>query len=60
MVRHFASRKAMNIDGLGDKLIDQLVDEGLLKSVADLFRLTKESVGALDRMGEKSSEKLLL
>jgi DNA ligase (NAD+) len=60
VVRHFASRKAMNIDGLGDKLIDQLVDEGLLKSVADLFRLTKESVGALDRMGEKSSEKLLL
>ena len=59
VVRHFASRKAMNIDGLGDKLIDQLVDEGLLKSVADLFRLTKESVGTLDRMGEKSSENLL-
>lgn len=60
VVRHFASRKAMNIDGLGDKLIDQLVDEGLLTSVADLFRLTKDSVGALDRMGEKSSENLLL
>jgi DNA ligase (NAD+) len=59
VVRHFASRKAMNIDGLGDKLIDQLVDEGLLESVADLFRLTKESVGMLDRMGEKSSENLL-
>ena len=59
VVRHFASRKAMNIDGLGDKLIDQLVDEGLLGSVADLFRLTKESVGMLDRMGEKSSENLL-
>ena len=59
VVRHFASRKAMNIDGLGDKLIDQLVDEGLLTSVADLFRLTKDSVGALDRMGEKSSENLL-
>ena len=59
VVRHFASRKAMNIDGLGDKLIDQLVDEGLLASVADLFRLTKENVGALDRMGEKSSENLL-
>lgn len=59
VVRHFASRKAMNIDGLGDKLIDQLVDEGLLNSVADLFRLTKESVGTLDRMGEKSSENLL-
>ena len=50
----------MNIDGLGDKLIDQLVDEGLLKSVADLFRLTQDGVGALDRMGEKSSENLLL
>ena len=59
VVRHFASRKAMNIDGLGDKLIDQLVDEGLLGSVADLFRLTKDSVGTLDRMGEKSSENLL-
>ena len=59
VVRHFASRKAMNIDGLGDKLIDQLVDEGLLESVADLFRLTKDSVGMLDRMGEKSSENLL-
>ena len=59
VVRHFASRKAMNIDGLGDKLIDQLVDEGLLESVADLFRLTKETVGTLDRMGEKSSENLL-
>jgi DNA ligase (NAD+) len=49
----------MNIDGLGDKLIDQLVDEGLLKSVADLFRLTKENVGTLDRMGEKSAENLM-
>ena len=60
VVRHFASRKAMNIDGLGDKLIDQLADEGLLTSAADLFRLTKDSGGALDRMGEKSSENLLL
>jgi DNA ligase (NAD+) len=59
VVRHFSSRKAMNIDGLGDKLIDQLVDEGLLKSVADLFRLTKENVGTLDRMGEKSAENLM-
>ena len=49
----------MNIEGLGGKLIDQLVDEGLLQSVADLFRLTKESVGALDRMGDKSTENLL-
>ena len=59
VVRHFSSRKAMNIDGLGDKLIDQLVDEGLLKSVADLFRLTAENVGTLDRMGEKSAENLM-
>ena len=59
VVRHFASRKAMNIEGLGGKLIDQLVDEGLLQSVADLFRLTKESVGALDLMGDKSTENFL-
>ena len=59
VIRHFASRKAMDIEGLGDKLIDQLVDEGLVASVADIFRLTKEQLSALERMGAKSSDNLL-
>ena len=49
----------MDIEGLGDKLIDQLVDEGLVASVADIFRLTKEQLSALERMGAKSSDNLL-
>ena len=59
VIRHFSSRKAMDIEGLGDKLIDQLVDDVLVSSVADVFRLTKEQLAALDRMGDKSSENLL-
>ena len=59
VIRHFASRKAMDIEGLGDKLIDQLVDDALVTSVADVFRLTKAQLAALDRMGDKSSENLL-
>lgn len=58
-VKHFASRKAMNIDGLGDKLIDQLVEKKLIHSVADLYELVAEDLIALDRMGEKSATKLL-
>jgi DNA ligase (NAD+) len=54
-IRHFASRLALDIQGLGDKLIEQLVDQGLIKSPADLFGLTVETLGALDRMGEKSA-----
>lgn len=59
MLRHYASRRAMDIDGLGAKLVDQLVDAGLVSSVADLYRLTLEPVVALERMGKKSSQNLL-
>jgi DNA ligase (NAD+) len=56
---HFASRHAMDIDGLGDKIVDQLVSKGLVKDVADLYLLKLEDLTALDRMGEKSAENLL-
>ena len=55
---HFASRRAMDIEGLGDKLVEQLFDTGLLRNVTDLYKLEREKVAALDRMGEKSSENL--
>ncbi|GLQ32383.1 DNA ligase [Litoribrevibacter albus] len=56
---HFASRKAMDIDGLGEKLIEVLVDKNMVTSLGDLFRLEAKDVAALDRMGEKSAEKLI-
>lgn len=56
---HFASRKALDIDGLGDKIVDQLVDAGLVHTPADLFALTLEQLAGLDRMGEKSAQNLL-
>lgn len=56
---HYASRKAMDIDGLGDKLVDQFVDEGMLSSVADLYHLDRERLIALERLGEKSVDNLL-
>ena len=58
-IKHFASRSAMDIEGLGDKLVDQLVDEELVSSVQDLFYLDKEKITALERMGEKSATNLL-
>lgn len=58
-VRYFATRNAMDIEGLGDKLVDQLVASGLVKNVADLFRLTVEQVTDLERMGKKSAENLV-
>lgn len=58
-INHFASRKAMNIDGLGDKLVDQLVDQNLVHSVADLYSLTAEALAQLERMGEKSAQNLV-
>jgi DNA ligase (NAD+) len=58
-VLHFASRHAMNIDGLGDKIVDQLVDKGLVKDVADLYALKEDDVAALERMAEKSAQNLL-
>ena len=58
-IKHFASRTAMDIEGLGDKLVEQLVDENLIASVQDLFYLDKENITALERMGEKSAANLL-
>jgi DNA ligase (NAD+) len=57
--QHFVSRKAMNIDGVGDKLIEQIVDEGLLKHIPDLYRISRHDWLTLERMGEKSVDKLL-
>lgn len=56
---HFASRKAMDIDGLGDKIIDQLVELNLLKTVVDLYHLNVSKLSSLDRMGEKSAQNLI-
>ena len=56
---HFASRGVMNIDGLGEAVVQQLLDRGLVKSVADLYRLKKEDLLALDRFAEKSAAALL-
>jgi DNA ligase (NAD+) len=58
-IGHFASKAAMDIDGLGTKIIDQMVDTGLVKTVADLYRLTKEDLMGLERLADKSSENLL-
>ncbi|MDG3075713.1 NAD-dependent DNA ligase LigA [Bacillus halotolerans] len=56
---HFVSRNAMNIDGLGERVITQLFQENLVRNVADLYKLTKEQVIQLERMGEKSTENLI-
>src|SRR5881409_2952641 len=58
-ILHYAGRHAMDIDGLGEKIVDQLVDKGLLKDVAGLYALKKEQVAALERMAEKSAQNLL-
>jgi DNA ligase (NAD+) len=58
-IKHFASRLAMDIDGLGDKLVEQLVDLGLIKTSADLFALTVDDIAGLERMGKKSAAKLV-
>ncbi len=58
-LEHFASRRAMNIEGLGESLADQLVTAGLVKDFADLYALTAEQVAALDRMGDKSAANLM-
>jgi DNA ligase (NAD+) len=58
-LRYFASRNCMDIEGLGDKLVDQLVDGDLVRGYADLYRLTAEQLIPLERMGKKSSEKLI-
>ena len=58
-IRHYASRKAMDIEGLGDRLIEVLVDEGMVSTVADLYRLTKFQIASLERMGDKSAANLI-
>ena len=58
-VSHFAARGVMDIDGMGDVLVDQLVTRGIVKSVADIYDLTLPRLLELDRMGEKSAEKIL-
>ncbi len=57
-IKHFAARRAMDVEGLGDKVVDQLVEAGLVESPADLYRLTVEQLGGLARMGEKSATKI--
>jgi DNA ligase (NAD+) len=56
---HYAGRHAMNIDGLGEKIVDQLVDKGLVNDFADLYELKLDDVAALERMAEKSAQNLL-
>ena len=58
-IKHFASRRAMDVDGLGDKLVEQLVDEEMVTNVAGLYSLSKEQLLHLERMGEKSADNLL-
>ena len=58
-ILHFASRHVMDIDGLGESLVNQLTERGLVKNVADLYRLTKDDLLTLERMGDKSAENVL-
>ena len=58
-IEHFVSKNAMDIDGMGEKLIDQLVEEKLVNSVDDLYRLTADQLASLERMAEKSADNIL-
>jgi DNA ligase (NAD+) len=58
-IRHFAQRRAMDIDGLGERLVEQLVEHGMVNDVADLYTLTAAEVATLDRMGERSASQLV-
>jgi len=58
-IKHFASRKAMDVDGLGAKVVEQLVSEGLVKTPADLYRLSLSQLSGLQRMADKSATNLL-
>lgn len=58
-ILHFASRHAMDIQGLGEKLVEQLIEKGMVKTVADLYHLDQDELAGLERMGEKSAQNLL-
>ncbi len=58
-ILHFASRGVMNIDGMGDALVNQLTERGLVKNVADIYKLTKTDLLSLERMGDKSAQNIL-
>ncbi|RQP23728.1 NAD-dependent DNA ligase LigA [Piscinibacter terrae] len=58
-ILHFASRRAMDVEGLGDKLVDQLVDSGLIRTLPELYKLGVAKLVALDRLGEKSAQNLV-
>lgn len=58
-IRHFASRRAMDIEGLGDKLVELLVNENLLETIADIYHLKADQIANLERMGEKSADNLI-
>jgi DNA ligase (NAD+) len=58
-IRHFAAKGAFDIDGMGEKLVEQLVEKDLLSSYADVFSLNEETVAGLDRMAEKSAQNLI-
>lgn len=58
-IKHFASRRAMNIKGLGDKIVEQLTENNIIENIADLFTLNVEKIASLERMGKKSAENLI-
>ena len=58
-IKHFVSKDALDMDGLGEKLIDQLVDEKIIKNVADLFQISKNQLAKLERMGDKSAKNII-
>ncbi len=58
-IKHFASRRAMDIEGLGEKLTEQLVNKGLVKNISDIYYLTKEQISGLERMADKSAQNLI-
>ena len=58
-IRHFSSRRAMDIEGLGEKLTEQLVDKGLVKNLSDIYYLTKDQISGLERMADKSAQNII-
>ncbi len=59
-IKHYVSRKAMNVEGLGDKLVEQLVDLKMINTIADIYSLSREQLANLERMGEKSADNILV